>query len=82
MASQYERLRIARDLAAYRALGHIDAAICYCRQGDSKMALSILTSARSLYQAAAKALDNHTTSNYRKQNSARPESAGRPAGGD
>jgi hypothetical protein len=68
VASQYERLRIARDLAAYRAVGHIDAAICYCRQGDAKMALSILLNARATYNAAANALDNHTTS--KKQSSA------------
>ena len=60
--ADYQRLRIARDLAAYRALGHIDAAICYCRQGDSQTALSILTDARRMYQKAADALDQHTTS--------------------
>lgn len=69
MVSQYERLRIARDLAAYRAVGHIDAAICYCRQGDAKMALSILMNARRMYEKADQALDQHLNSSSKKQNS-------------
>lgn len=68
MASDYQRLRIARDLAAYRAVGHIDAAICYCRQGDAKMALSILMNARQMYEAADRALDNHVKLNSKKEN--------------
>jgi hypothetical protein len=68
MATDYQRLRIARDLAAYRAVGHIDAAICYCRQGDAKMALAILMDGRALYQKAADALDQHTTSSPKKEN--------------
>jgi hypothetical protein len=52
----YQRLRIARDLAAYRALGHIESAICYCRQGDARRALSILLNARATYESADKAL--------------------------
>ena len=59
--SDYQKLRIARDLAAYRALGHIDAAICYCKNGDTKMALSILTNARALYEAADKKLQDATS---------------------
>jgi len=70
VASDYQRLRIARDLAAYRAVGHIDAAICYCRQGDSKMALSILMNARRMYEAADQALDQHVHANSKKDNSA------------
>lgn len=77
MASEYQQLRIARDLAAYRALGHIDAAICYCRQGNTEMALSILLNARATYEATARALENYTISNSRKQRSVRPEEAKR-----
>jgi hypothetical protein len=68
VVSDYQRLRIARDLAAYRALGHIDSAICYCRQGDARRALSILLHARATYEATDKAIESYTTSNSRTLN--------------
>jgi len=65
----YQQLSRARDLAAYRALGHIDAAICYARQGDTQTVLSILLSARELYEKAARALDSLNSSSTGKGNS-------------
>jgi hypothetical protein len=58
VASDFERLCTARDYASYRALGAIDAAICYCRQGDSAMAMRILTNARADYNRADLNLQN------------------------
>jgi len=75
VASDYQKLRTARDLAAYRALGHIDAAICYCRQGDAQMALSILLNARATYEASARALENYAISSSGKRNQARRQEA-------
>jgi len=65
--TDYQKLSRARDLAAYRALGHIDAALCYARQGDVKMVLSILLSAREQYEAADRKLQQCT--NSQKENS-------------
>ena len=50
--AEYERLSTARDYAAYRVVGAIDAAVCYCRQDDSAMALRILLNARADYERA------------------------------
>jgi predicted negative regulator of RcsB-dependent stress response len=50
--SDYEKLSDARDNAAYRALGAISAAICYCRQQNTADALSILTRALEAYERA------------------------------
>jgi hypothetical protein len=58
VASDFDRLSTARDYAAYRALGAIDAAICYCRQGDAEMAMRILTNARADYNRADLNLQN------------------------
>jgi hypothetical protein len=66
VASDYERFSTARDYAAYRALGAIDAAICYCRQGDAEMALRILTNARADYNHAD--LNLQTCKNQKKEN--------------
>ena len=50
--SDYERLSEARDMAAYRALGALTAAICFCRQGKSKDALAVMTAALERYERA------------------------------
>ena len=60
IGSDYQRACIARDHAAYRAVGAIDAAICYCRNADPKMALSILLNARADYERADKNLQNNS----------------------
>ncbi len=59
--SDYEKLSDARDMAAYRALGAISAAICYCREGDAKAALGVLTSARDRYEQRDRELQNLKT---------------------
>ena len=59
VGSDYQKLAIARDYAAYRAVGAIDAAICHCRAGDAKTALSILLNARADYERADSKLQNH-----------------------
>jgi hypothetical protein len=65
--AEFQRLSRERDLAAYRALGAMDAAICYCRQGDSQEALSILTRGLAHYELADSKLQNLKTE---KENSA------------
>jgi hypothetical protein len=67
LGSDYQKLTIARDYAAYRAVGAIDAAICYCKNGDAKTALEILLDARADYEQADSKLQNHKTE---KENSA------------
>ena len=62
--ADHQRLSRERDFAAYRAVVAIDAAICYCRQGDAAEALNILTRARSYYELAdsnLQSLKNHKT---------------------
>jgi hypothetical protein len=49
---EYDRLLDARDNEAYRALGAITAAICFCRQERSKDALAVLTRAIERYEEA------------------------------
>ncbi len=49
---EYDRLCEQRDNEAYRALGAITAAICFCRQERSQDALAILTNAISRYETA------------------------------
>jgi hypothetical protein len=56
--SDYEKLSDARDMAAYRALGAISAAICYCRQARTSDALDILTRALEAYERADNKLQN------------------------
>lgn len=53
---EYERLAEQRTNEAYRALGAITAAICFCRQERSKDALAVLTSAIERYEEADQAL--------------------------
>jgi hypothetical protein len=55
--SDYEKLVDARDMAAYRCVGALTAAICFCRQRDTDAALSILTSALARYESAAEKLE-------------------------
>jgi hypothetical protein len=50
--SDYQRLSDARDVAAYRALGAITAAICFCREKRTDDALAVLTSALERYERA------------------------------
>ena len=68
--ADHQRLSRDRDLAAYRAVGAIDAAICYCRQGADVEALNILTRARSYYELAdsnLQSLKNHKSNNNNKE---------------
>jgi hypothetical protein len=48
--SDYEKRSDARDMAAYRALGAMTAAIVFCQIGDAKAALRVLTEARDRYE--------------------------------
>lgn len=57
--SDYEKLSDARDNAAYRCVGAISAAICYCRQQNTADALSILTRALEAYERAEQKLENY-----------------------
>jgi len=66
--NDYKKLSIARDHAAYRALGAIDAAICYCRNGDAVIALNILTKARAQYERANQKLQDAFASTSKKEN--------------
>jgi predicted negative regulator of RcsB-dependent stress response len=50
--SEFERTAEQRDMAAYRALGAMTAAIVFCRQDDPKSALHILTTALQQYERA------------------------------
>jgi Tfp pilus assembly protein PilF len=50
--TDYERRSDERDIAAYRALGAMTAAICFCRQGKSEEALAVLTRALHNYERA------------------------------
>jgi hypothetical protein len=54
--SDYEQGCDLRDRAAYRALGAITAAICFCREGKTKDALHILTTAIERYEQANREL--------------------------
>lgn len=56
--TDHEKLSDARDRAAYRCVGAISAAICYCRQEQPKDALSILMNALSAYEHAETKLEN------------------------
>jgi hypothetical protein len=57
LQTEYARLKDERDTAAYRAVGALDAAIVFCREGKPEDALSVLLAARSRYQTAEDALD-------------------------
>jgi hypothetical protein len=46
----YEELSDRRDLAAYRALGAMTAAICFCRQGKTADAMAVLIRAVRDYE--------------------------------
>ncbi len=59
--SDYERLAEQRDFAAYRAVGAISAAICYCKNGEMKDVLHILTSALENYEMVANKLESLKT---------------------
>ena len=56
--NDYDRLCDARDMAAYRALGAITAAICFCREKRSDDALAVLTQALQQYEKADQQLQN------------------------
>jgi hypothetical protein len=68
ICTEYEELVVARDHAAYRAVGAIDAAICYCKNGDTRTALSILLNARADYERADVRLQNHKSQTSEKEN--------------
>lgn len=51
-SSEYRKRAEQRDFAAYRALGAISAAVCFCRQNRSQDALAVLTSALARYEEA------------------------------
>lgn len=57
--SDFDKLSDARDNAAYRCVGAISAAICYCRQDKPKDALSILKSALAAYEHAEEKLERY-----------------------
>ncbi len=59
--SDYERLAEQRDFAAYRAVGAISAAICYCKNGQLSDVLHILTSALENYERIANKLEDYKT---------------------
>lgn len=50
--SDFEKLEQARDMAAYRALGALTAAICFCRQKRTEDALAIMERALEAYERA------------------------------
>jgi hypothetical protein len=50
--NEYQQLCEQRDFAAYRALGAITAAICFCRNHQTQDALGVLTSAIQRYEQA------------------------------
>jgi hypothetical protein len=50
--SDYEKLSDQRDVAAYRALGAMTAAICFCREGKADDALAVMTRALENYERA------------------------------
>jgi hypothetical protein len=56
--TDFDRLSDARDMAAYRALGAISAAICFCKQERPKDALAVLVSAMERYEAADQELQS------------------------
>jgi len=56
--TDFDRLSDQRDMAAYRALGAISAAICFCKQNRAKDALAVLTSALERYEQADQELQS------------------------
>jgi hypothetical protein len=56
--NEYKKLCQRRDVAAYRALGAMTAAICFCRQGMPEDALGVLRSALDRYEIADSSLQN------------------------
>jgi hypothetical protein len=59
--TDYEKLAEQRDFAAYRAVGAISAAICYCKNGQLSDVLHILTSALEDYESVANKLEHFKT---------------------
>lgn len=56
-AKNYAVLSQARDMMAYRALGSIAAAICFCRQRRTEDAIAILLTALERYELANQELN-------------------------
>jgi hypothetical protein len=54
----YDQLVEQRDMAAYRALGAMTSAICFCRQNRTQDALEVLTAAMTRYTAVEEQLVN------------------------
>ena len=67
--TDYEQRSDARDMAAYRALGAMSAAICLLRQAKGQDALSILLSALERYELADRELQKIKIHNPIQENS-------------
>lgn len=59
--SDHDRLSDARDREAYRALGAMTAAICFCREGKADDALAVMTRALENYERADQHLQSLKT---------------------
>lgn len=62
--SEFERLQLRRDHAAYAVVGCLENAIHYCRRGEAAYALETLTRAKVQYELADTDLEN-----FKRQNS-------------
>ena len=56
--NRYDQLAEQRDMAAYRALGAMTSAICFCRQNRAQDALVVLTAAMQRYNDVEEQLVN------------------------
>ena len=70
-----EFLRWQRDLAAYRVVGHLNAAINHLNAGTPELALFILEDAKALYEKAEKNLDRFNDSKKQVENSTKEKAA-------
>lgn len=61
--SEFERLQLRRDHAAYAVVGCLENAIYYCRRGEAAYALDTLTRAKVQYEQADADLEN-----FKRQN--------------
>lgn len=56
--TEFSRLCLERDQAAYRVVGALEHAIYYCRRGETAYALQALTEAKAGYERADSELQN------------------------
>ncbi len=61
--AEFTRLCEARDLAAYKVVGHLETAIYACRTQNTAEALRILSEARAVFNCADAELENFKRSN-------------------